>query len=724
MKQIVQSYKTGAIKLSEVPVPRCGAKRILVRTSKSLVSIGTERSTIELGRKSLAGKALARPDLVRRAWEKSKKEGLLKTYQEAIGRLDAPTPLGYSCAGVVEECGIAATEFSPGDRVACIGQGFASHAEFVSIPVNLVSRIPVGVTEEEAAFGMLGIIALHGIRCAELSFGSRVVVMGLGLLGLLTLQILRAYGCDVIAIDPEEKKVELAKQFGVKNSTTKFSELIRMTESCTQMHGVDAVIITAATKKRDPIDQAIQLCRFKGKIVVVGVVDIHPERNDLWHKEIELVVSKAAGAGSLDPLYELEGIDLPIGNVRWTQKRNLEEFLRLLQNKKIDVQPLITHRFSIYKAEQAYTQLFTSKLDNPIGVLLEYVKDAPIERKLPLSSVANSSAKVNSKVNLGVIGAGLFGKTLLIPALKNVPEVSFHTLVTNSGANVGHMGEKFGFMNQATDAAKIWASSDIQGVIGLTPHSNHSSLFKSALQNQKSLFLEKPLCTNEEELIELRKLAGKMEHLPVLMVGHNRRFSPHTKKMQTWLHSRSTPLVVQMRVNSGYVPATHWVHSEEEGRSRIVGEVSHFIDLLQSLTGSLVIRVHAERISGDNKSTVNNDNIVIAMKFADGSVGNLTYTATGNKAFSREALEIFFDGKTISSHDFSISKLHRISKTEVFKTRGQEMGYNEELKHFTNCVAGKESLIVSPEEMFATMEVIFAIEKSLATSNAVSLEKF
>ena len=723
MKQIVQSYKSGEVKLRDVPVPRCGSKRILVRTTTSLVSIGTERSVIDLGRKSLAGKAAARPDLVRRVWDKAKKEGLLKTYKEVLGRLDTPTPLGYSCAGTIEECGIAATEFSPGDRVACIGQGFASHAEFVSMPVNLACRIPEGVSNEEAAFGMLGIIALHGIRCADLSFGSRVVTMGLGLLGLLTVQMLQAYGSEVIALDPAEDKAELAKQFGVKDSTSQASELQRLTESRTQAQGVDAVIITAATKKRDPVDQAIQLCRSKGKIVVVGVVDIHPDRNELWQKEVELVVSKAAGPGSLDPLYELEGIDLPISEVRWTQKRNLEEFLRLLQSKKVDVQPLITHRFSIADAEQAYTQLIAGKLDKPIGVLLEYIKDTPIQRCFPLPAVSGSASSRQGSVNLGVIGAGLFGKALLLPALQKLPEACLHTLATSSGANVEHSGRKFGFLNQTTDTEQVWNTPDIQAVIGLTPHSHHASLVHSALENQKSLFLEKPLCTTEEELTELREIAEKMESLPILMVGHNRRFSPHTKKMQTWLESRLAPLVIQMRVNSGFVPATHWVHTEDEGRSRIVGEMSHFIDLLQSLTGSLVTRIHAERISGDNQSTVNNDNIVIAMKFADGSVGNLTYSASGDKAYSREALEIFFDGKTIASQDFSVSKLHGTGKTVVFKTRGQEMGYVEELKHFTNCVAGKETLVVGPEKIFTTMETIFAIERSLATANVVSLEK-
>ena len=722
MKQVIQSYKTGEVKLREVPVPQCGSKRILVRNRNSLISIGTERATIELGRKSLVGKAAARPDLVRRVWEKAKKEGLLKTYQEAMGRLDSPTPLGYSCAGVVEECSVAATEFVPGDRVACIGQGFASHAEFVSVPCNLACRIPEGISEEDAAFGMLGIIALHGIRCADLSFGSRVVVMGLGLLGLLTVQILQAYGCEIIALDPAEDKVALTQQFGITDVTSQPAELQRLTEARTQAQGADAIIITAATKKRDPVDQAIQLCRPKGKIVIVGTADIHPDRNELWQKEVELVVSKAGGPGSLDPLYELEGINLPISDVRWTQKRNLEEFLRLLQCKKVHVQPLITHRFAIANGEQAYGQLIAGALNKPIGVLLEYALDAPIQRNLPLPTVSKPAACSRGTVHLGVIGAGLFGKALLLPALEKLPEARLHTLVTSSGANVEHSGRKFGFQHQATEATQVWENPEIQAVVGLTPHSHHALLVQSALEYHKPLFLEKPLCTTEAELAALRTQAQEAGSLPIVMVGHNRRFSPHTRQMQTWLQSRCTPLVMQIRVNSGFVPATHWVHSEDEGRSRIVGEMSHFIDLLQALTGSLVARVYAERISGDNQSAVNNDNVVIALKLVDGSVGSLTYSAAGDRGYSREALEIFYDGKTIVSRDFRVSELHGTGKSVAFKTRGQEMGYVEELKHFANCVAGKETMLVSPEEMFATMETIFAIERSLATANAVSVE--
>jgi predicted dehydrogenase/threonine dehydrogenase-like Zn-dependent dehydrogenase len=723
MKQVIQSYKTGEVALREVPVPRCGTKRVLVRNTNSLISLGTERSTIELGRKSLLGKAASRPDLVRRAWDKAKKEGLLKTWQEAMGRLDTPTALGYSSAGVVEECGIAATEFSPGDRVACVGQGFASHAEFVSIPVNLACRIPQDVQDDEAAFGMLGIIALHGIRSAQLTFGSRVVVLGLGLLGLLTIQMLRAYGCEVIALDPANDKVKLAQTLGFTHITTQTDELNRLCEAHTAGYGADAVIITAASKDRSLVDQSVQLCRSKGRIVVVGTADIHPDRNELWLKEIELVVSRAAGPGSLDPVYEIEGIDLPIGEVRWTQKRNLQEFLRLIADKRIDVRSLITHRYTIEQAGDVYQQFVAGQLVQPIGVLLTYPAAAAIRRVYPTDAVRHtSSAAVGSdRVQVGVIGAGLFGKALLLPALEKQKHVQLNTLVTGSGASVEHSARKFGFLHQATDSTAIWQNNEIHAVVGLTPHSQHAQLVRSAIHHGKALFIEKPLCINEDELLELRELAAETKLLPIIFLGHNRRYSPHTAQMQRWLAGRQGPLVMQMRVNTGFVPGTHWVHSDNEGRSRIVGEASHFIDFIQHLSGAPITRVSAERISGNNLTTVNNDNFAASFKFADGSVGTLIYSASGDKAYSREMLEIFFDGQTIVSRDFRVSELHKAGKQTVFKTSGQEMGYTQELETFVACVRNEETRVPTLSQELATMEVIFGIERALATATVVTV---
>lgn len=723
MKQIIQSYKTGEVSLRDVPVPHCGSKRILVRTQHSLISIGTERATIELGRKSLLGKAAARPDLVRRAWAKAKKEGLLKTWQEAMGRLDTPTPLGYSSAGVVEQCGNEATEFAPADRVACIGQGFASHAQFVSVPVNLACKIPTNVSDEEASFGMLGVIALHGVRSANLSFGSKVVVMGLGLLGLLTIQMLRAYGCEVIAFDPSLGKVDLARRLRFTNVTHVAEELNLLSDTQSTGHGVDAVIITAASKDRGPIDHAIQLCRQKGRIVVVGTADIHPDRNELWQKEVELVVSKAAGPGSLDPLYEIEGIDLPIGDVRWTQKRNLQEFLRLLSDKKVDVLSLVTHRFSIEKAQDAYSQFVAGTLLNPIGMLLEYPDDAKLDKTLSFPSVSSQPKQLShASIGISVIGAGLFAKALLLPALAAQKNINRHTLVTGSGSSVEHTAGKFGFSHYSTDAQVVWSNPEIDAVIGLTPHSHHASLVESAIQHHKSLFLEKPLCTTEEELKQLRELASAATSLPVIFVGHNRRYSPHTTRMREWLSNRQSPCVLNMRVNAGFIPSSHWVHSADQGRSRIVGEMSHFLDLIQTLTNAQIIRVYAERVSGNNQNIINNDNLVVSLKLSDGSVGSLTYSASGDKAYSREFLEIFFDGKTIASQDFKTSTLYSQGKSESFKTRGQEMGYLQELEYFLACARGDKAPDVSPQSIFATMQAIFSVERSLNQAQPIAMD--
>jgi len=720
MKQVVQSYKTGEVTLREVPTPQCGSKRILVKNRHSLVSIGTERMTIELGRKSLLGKAKARPDLVRRVWEKSKQEGLLKTYQEAMGRLDTPTPLGYSCSGVVVESGVAASDFTPGDRVACVGQGFASHADFVSVPPNLACRIPEKVSDEAAAFGMLGIIALHGIRRADLSFGSHVTVLGLGLLGLLSVQILQAYGCQVTAMDLDARKVELAQQLGASFATTDGDELQQKVYAMTHGHGADAVLITTASKSREPIDLTVRLSRSRGKIVVVGTADIHPDRNELWQKEVELVVSRAAGPGSLDPLYELEGVDLPIAEVRWTQNRNLQEFLRLVSEERVQLDPLITHRVSLSKAEQTYRHLMEGQMQDAIGVVLNYPEQVPAGRHLRFpQQKAGPSGK--NEVGVGVLGAGLFGKALLLPTLAKTAHVKLHTLVTTSGVSAEHSAKRFRFQACATDETSLWNEEEIHAVVALTPHHTHARLVKEAIVRQRPLFLEKPLCVTPEELDELARLIEKQKQLPIVQVGHNRRFSPHVQQIRKWLQHRVDPLVLQMRVNAGYVPPDHWVHSESEGRSRIVGEMSHFIDLMQAMIGSLPVQIHAERVDGNNRSVVNNDNIVVLLKFADGSVGSLTYSASGDKGYSREALEIFFDRKTIRSQDFRKSELYASGK-QVFKTTSQEMGYREELQHFIDCVRGKEQPLVTMEEALWSMRTVFGIEQALATRETVRFE--
>ncbi len=714
MKQVIQNYKTGKVSLEEVPVPKCGRKSILVKNCHSLISIGTEKATIELGKKSLLGKAKARPDLVKRFIEKAKNEGLLKTVQEAMGRLDTPTPLGYSAAGIVVEAGIEAHDFAPGDRVACIGQGFASHADYISVPINLAVKIPDTVSTESAAFGMLGCIALHGIRSAHLTFGSTVAVIGLGLLGQLSIQLLKAYGCSVFAFDVNAQKSELAIKQGAEFAHHDAPLFQQAVNAATHNQGVDAVIITAATNSSEPVDFAVQLSRKKGTIVVVGVADIHPNRNELWLKEVELIVSKAAGPGSLIESYEKDGIDYPLDIARWTENRNLQEFIRLIEKKLIDVSSLITEKYLIENAENVYDAFLNNQLNNPIGLLFEYPHTTFIERKLSMSS----TRKARDTINVSVIGAGLYGKAVFLPALKKMDGVTLHTLVTSSGISAQHNAKRFGFESCATDINEAFNHSD--ALIALTPHSQHADLILKSIQFKKSLFIEKPLCIHQDELSEIMSAYHAQTEKPVLMVGHNRRFSPHANKMHTWLAHRVNPAVLSYRVNAGKVPHDHWVHSDREGRSRIVGEMTHFIDLMQYVLNEKPISVFTQRVSGDDQSIINNDNLIATIHFNRGSIASLIYTAAGNRSLNREYLEIFFDEKAILSTDFRISQLIAGKQSEKFKTSKQEMGYQEEIHTFINRVLGKSDTI-SLEDTFISMQTAFAMEESLGKNEMIGI---
>lgn len=744
MKQLIQNYRTGKIELADVPVPNCGSNSILVKNQASLISIGTEKSIIELGKKSLLGKAKARPDLVKRFIDKAKKEGFLKTFQEALGRLDNPTPLGYSSAGIVVEVGKNIHKFSVGDRVACIGAGYASHAEYITVPENLCVRLPDNVSFEEGAFGMLGIIALHGVRCANLTFGEKVAVIGLGLIGILTVQILKAYGCEVIGFDIDLKKVELSKSLGLVYSYLDLEEFKNAVDKLTHGFGADAVIITAATKSDEPVNVAVEIARMRGKIVMVGVGDIHPNRNEMWHKEVEIVVSKAGGPGIFDPFYENKGIDYPIGYIRWTENRNLEEFIKLISQQRVDVKKLISHKIPIDNALQFYEDLLVNS-GKYVGVIIEYperqVDGDKLERSKILKDVQCSKFKVQSsvekvskvegvegvekverveKVVLGVIGAGLFGKALLLPALSKVKEVRFHTLSTSSSANAYHTAKKYGFERCTTDYRELLKNDEINTVLILTPHSLHGRMVIESLKAGKHVFVEKPLCITEEELNEILEVKHKFSDR-YLMVGYNRRFSSHSVWAKNTIKERSNPIIANYRINAGFVPADHWVHSEEEGGGRIIGEVCHFVDFLQFITGSEPVRIYAERVSGDNRSILNSDNVSIVIKFKDGSVGNIFYTASGDKAFSRERVEIFSEGKTVVIEDFRVSELYFNGKRRKFKTMNQDMGYRSELEHFISCIREQEEPKLSFHEIYLSTLVVFKINEALEKAVAITL---
>ncbi|MBF0555806.1 MAG: bi-domain-containing oxidoreductase [Nitrospirae bacterium] len=725
MKQVIQNYRTGQLSLDDVPAPICGRDTVLVRNVASLISVGTESSIIELGAKSLLGKARARPDLVKRFSEKAKQNGILKTFKEALNRLDTPTPLGYSSAGIVVEVGANVHKFSPGDRVACVGAGYASHAEYISVPEMLCAHMPQRLADgnhisfEEASFGTLGIIALHGIRSAKLSQGENVAVVGLGLLGLLTVQILVAYGFTVIGMDLVAAKAEMARKFGVHMAFATPEEFTNGVNRLTEGYGADAVIVTAAAKGKEPIDLAVDASRFGGRVVVVGVVDIHPHRNDLWHKEVEIVVSKGGGAGTLDVYYENRGIDYPVGYVRWTEGRNLDEFLRLIGNGLVNVATLITHRFSIENAEDAYRAIMDGTIGNFIAVVLGYEDKGEIKRVLRLN---NPVSKKKDQLTAAVVGAGLFGGSVLLPTLQTVEGVHLKKISTSKGANAFHAGTKFGFEEATTDYKELINDNDIDAVFVVTPHSMHARQVCEFLEAGKHVFVEKPLCVNKEELQKIISIYDRVRSTGVvLMVGYNRRFSPHSVKISEFLRERHDPMVISYVVNAGFVPSSHWVHAEEQGGGRIIGEMCHFVDLMQYLTKSDPARVYAERISSTNTTSINNDNVVVVIKFEDGSVGNIIYSASGDRAYSREQMEIFVEGKVVTNDDFSLTRYYSSGKSNKFKTLSQQIGYKEELRQFVSVASGKVEPLFSAEELFMSTAAVFDIQKSLEEGIAVDI---
>lgn len=723
MKQMIQNYLTGKLEVADVPVPSCPDDGLLVRNVASCVSIGTERSIIELGQKSLLGKARARPDLMKRFLEKARKEGPVRTFKEALGRLDTPTSLGYSSAGIVIEAGRNIHRFAPGDRVACIGAGYASHAEYIVVPENLCCRIPEEISYEDASFGMVGIIALHGIRTARLAFGESVAVIGLGLLGLLSVEILRAYGCRVIGTDLDPRKTEKAQKLGIDAAATEKEDFRNFVRQRTGGFGADAVIITAATKSDDPVHTAVDIVRPGGRIVIVGVADIHPDRNAMWHKEVEITVSKAGGPGIFDPLYEKKGVDYPIEHVRWTENRNLEEFLRLAREGRIRLGELITHRFPIDGAGEVYDRLLSDKDGGHIGVVLTYPQAEANALTMPTSiplPTRPMRAALAGDVGLGVIGAGLFAKALLLPALTRTKGIRLACLAAASSANAQHAAKKYGFAACTTDYSDILNDAGIEAVLILTPHRLHARMTREALEAGKHVFVEKPLCVNERELAEIYgTLSNARERF--LMVGYNRRFSPHTVRIRDFLAGRTDPMVLHYRVNAGFVPADHWVHAEEEGGGRIVGEICHFIDFLQHVTQSQPVRVFAERISGSNRTALNSDNVVVTLKFDDGSIADITYSASGDRAYSREQVEIFCENTTVVSRDFRETRFFRSGKKQAFKTVSQQLGYAEELAHFVDVIRGEVQPSFGPRDLYGSTLTVFKILESLQQGSPVTL---
>lgn len=728
MKQILQSYRSGELLLADVPAAACGRGNVLVRTRDSLVSAGTEKMVMSLARKSLLGKARARPDLVRAVLKRIKAEGLRHTVEKVFAKLDEPIRLGYSAAGVVVEAGRDVNGgFAPGDRVAIAGAGYASHAEFNSVPENLCARIPDGVSFEEASFATIGAIALQGVRQAEPCLGERVVVIGLGLIGLLTVQILKANGCAVLGTDPDPEKVELARELGADVAVAE--DAVEAAEAFTEGRGADAVIITAATPSNGPIETAAELSRHKGRVVVVGLVGMNVPRDAFYLKELDLRLSMSYGPGRYDPSYEEGGRDYPFSYVRFTEQRNMESFLYLVQQKKVTPLSLVTHRLAFDDALEAY-QLLDGKLpeESPLpreylGIVLEYPEDAPLRRTVPdpgEDTVVSASGW--GPLDLGFIGAGSFAKGVLLPQLQRMESIHLSGVCTSTGHSAQQTADRFGFGFATTDRSVLFEHEATEAICIATRHGTHASLACEALRAGKHVFVEKPLCIDEESLFDYERALAESRSAgrwPCLMVGFNRRFSPHGRALHDAFATRRTPMVVSYRVNAGRIPQGSWIQDPRDGGGRIIGEGCHFVDFCSYLIGSEPVAVTANSIASMRRDVLFQDSITINIQYVDGSLANVMYFAEGHADLPKERCEVFADGRSAVLDNFRRTDFFGGGRTLRGK---QAKGFAEEFQAFATACREGGAWPISWNSLVATHRVCFGALRSLATGTTVRLE--
>lgn len=643
MKQILQSLKSGVTDVADIPAPGASRGQVLIHTTRTLISAGTERMLVGFGKANLLDKARQQPDKVKMVIAKVRTDGLMPTVNSVRNKLDQPLPLGYCNVGVVAGTGAGVTTFTVGDRVVSNG----AHAQVVSVPINLCARIPDGVSDDEASFTILGAIALQGIRLVAPTLGEAVVVTGLGLIGLLAVQLLRAAGCRVLGLDFDPAKLALARDFGAETvDLSTGQDAVAAALAFSRGRGVDAVLITAATQSNEPMHQAALMSRQRGRIVLVGVVGLDLMREDFYKKELTFQVSSSYGPGRYDPSYEEHGNDYPVGFVRWTEQRNFEAVLDMMASGQMRVMPLLTHRFAIDDAPAAYTLISG---DAPsLGIVLEYpVLTAPPSRTVTLAPVTDPPAARSAIVS--VIGSGNYATAVLIPAFREAGAV-LRTVASRSGVSGLYAGRKFGFSTTTTDTESVFSDPDTAAIVIATRHDSHARLVIQALQAGQSVFVEKPLCLTLEELADIESCHAELAAkgvAPRLMVGFNRRFAPQIVEVARLLRGVTGPKAFVMTVNAGPLPADHWTQDRFVGGGRIIGEGCHFIDLLRHLAGV--------RISDASVSVMDapmRDSVIMQLAFADGSIGVVNYLSNGSKAFPKERLEVFAAGRVLQLDNF------------------------------------------------------------------------
>jgi len=713
MKQLLQDARTGELRVTEVPAPQLLPGCVLVRTAASLVSAGTERASAEFARKNLLAKAKARPDLVRDVLSKLQRDGLAATIGTVRSRLDQPQSVGYSSAGIVVAVGDGVSDLAVGDRIACAGAGYAVHAELACLPRLLVAKIPAvipaGISDlqpvsfEEAAFGTVGAVCLHGLRTAEVTLGETVAVIGLGLLGQITVQLLKIAGCRVLGMDLVAQRAGLALPSGAEATSTSAGEFRDLCLQKTGGRGADAVLITAETSSSDPVNLAAEVARDRAIVVAVGTVGMELQRKLYYEKELDFRISRSYGPGRYDAAYEQKGRDYPIGHVRWTETRNLEAFLQLLAERKLNLQSLITHRFPMEQAKGAY-DLITGRSSEPsLGILLTYpdaetsqaatAETSPALQRWVSGDGLNKSRKdgrtasLRTDVGIGVLGAGNFALTTLLPALQSLKDVSLQGVCNVTGPRSRHAAEKFGFAYCADSAQQLLRDPNINAIVIATRHHLHASQTLAALRAGKNVFCEKPLCLNEHELVEIVRAISALEAPPLVMVGFNRRFAPMAVQLKQFLDEIHEPLAIHYRINAGYIPADHWVNDPEQGGGRILGEVCHFVDFLCFLAGATPVSVEGHTVGNPGQYSL--DNVVATLRFPNGTVGTISYLANGDKSVSKERIEVFGGASVAILEDFRHLELVRRGRKQITRARaGQDKGHKSEMRAFVEAALG------------------------------------
>ncbi len=705
MKQVIQSARTGKLTLKDVPAPRARAGHLLVRVQASLISAGTERMVVDFAKKSLAGKAKERPDLVKKVLDKAKRDGIGATLKAVMARLDEPLPLGYSAAGIVEEVGAGLeSRFQVGQKVAMCGAGIANHAEFDLVPGNLAASVPDSVPFDQACYGTVAAIALQGMRNLSAQLGDVVAVLGVGLIGQLAVRLLKLSGCRVLALDHNPARLDLAKRMGADAVWNLAEDGLDATVAALSGGlGCDGILICAATDSSEPFQVAAQIARDRAKVVLVGKTGTEFPFADYMKKELSVTVSRSYGPGRYDEAYEGRNMAYPEGFVRWTETANLAECVRLMAHG-LDVGQLTTHHFLLEQAEDAYAMVMAGA-EPYLGIVLDYPRAAAQETSLPKSFPAPRAA--NGQCVLGVIGAGSFARTVLLPEFKKRADVQMRAIATQRGMTAEHAKSLFGFDVCTTNSADLLADPAINAVLIATRHASHADLVIAALQAGKHVLVEKPLAVTAQQLARVAEARAASNAF--LMVGFNRRFAPLAQKMKAELATHQGPKNLTIRVNAGALPRESWLNVADEGQGRIVGEGCHFVDLARALVGSPIFAVQAQ---GSSQGA---DELAATLSFADGSLASFSYTAQGDSAYSKERFEGFAGGMAVCLDNFLSLSVTKGGRTKSTKTLGQDKGHAAEIELFAKAVIAGGKAPVDEAETFETSLATLALVESLRT---------